>query len=312
MKSERGNSPARKTHTVNNRPFPLELNITRSLGRKLRESLAEDLGCGDVTSERVVPRSMQGRGQIVAKAPGVFCGAPVADYVWRLASRRVRAKWEAGEGEPVLPGFIVAELSGPYSALLIGERTALNFLQRLSGIATLTRDLVEAAGGASGPAICDTRKTTPLWRELERYAVRAGGGFNHRFGLFDMVLIKENHARAAGSLAEAIRKAKVSGSRLRIAAEARNEDEVRQACEGRVGLILLDNMTPAQARRIVRKYRAAGIPFEVSGGVSLSNIKAYARTGVDRISIGALTHSAPALDLSFQLYPSEGPAKGSR
>jgi nicotinate-nucleotide pyrophosphorylase (carboxylating) len=288
---------------VNNPRGKLDLKIGRELDRRLREALAEDIGPGDVTTERIVPRSMQGRGELIAKADGIFCGGPVADRIWNLLSRRVRIAWKTREGGAVEPGQIVMRMEGPYWALLEGERVALNFMQRLSGVATLTRRIVDAAGGRSGPAICDTRKTTPLWRELERYAVRAGGGKNHRFGLFDMVLIKENHARAAGNLTEAVRRAKSSGPRLKIAAEARNEEEVREAIEAGAGLILLDNMKPAEIRRIVRRYRGAGVPFEVSGGVNLANVASFAKTGVERISIGALTHSAPALDLSLQLYP---------
>lgn len=307
MKSVRGRSPARKTCTVNNRPGKLELKIGRDLNRRLREALAEDLGSGDVTTERIVPRKLRGRGELIAKAPGVLCGAPVAERIFRLVSPSVRIRWKVGEGKAVKPGQVIMTMEGPYWALLAGERVALNFLQRLSGVATLTRKIVDAAGGGRAQpgriaSICDTRKTTPLWRELERYAVRAGGGTNHRFGLFDMVLIKENHVRAAGSLTEAVRRAKTAGSRLRIAAEARNEDEVQEAVEARADLILLDNMKPAQVRRIVRRYQGAGIPFEVSGGVNLSNVRSFARTGASRISIGALTHSAPALDLSLQLY----------
>lgn len=281
----------------------LRLAFPSPLLALLRASLAEDLGPGDITTETTVPPRMPGEGRLIAKARGVFCGAPVADRIWRMVGRSVRVDWKVPEGGRVRPGQVVAELSGPYRALLIGERVALNFLQRLSGIATLTALLREAAGGGAKPAICDTRKTTPLWRELERYAVRAGGGVNHRFGLFDMVLIKENHIRAAGGLAEAIRRARAGAAGLKIAAEATSEQEVRAARGEGVDLILLDNMTPAQVRGIVTRYGGRGIPLEVSGGVGLHNIRSYARTGVDRISIGALTHSAPALDLSLQLYP---------
>lgn len=246
------------------------------------------------------------------------------ERVFRSVSPRISIQWSAKEGSRVRPGRTVATIEGPYRALLEGERVALNFLQRLSGIATLTRLMVEAAGGRRGPAICDTRKTTPLWRKLERYAVAVGGGLNHRFGLSDMVLIKENHARAAGSLGEAIRRAQSKGRRngqsvgknpekgvrkrrnVPIAAETRDAAEVAEALAGGVDLILLDNMTPAQVRRILKEFRdVADCPFEVSGGVNLRNIGAYAKTGVDRISIGSLTHSAPALDLSLQLFQTD-------
>ncbi len=289
-------------------PAPI-LRFDPALLRLLRESLKEDAASGDITSMSIVPRSLQGEGRIIAKASGIFCGAPVAERIWGFASPRVQVGWRVAEGQAVRPGQMVAELRGPYRALLLGERVALNFMQRLSGIATLTRKMVEGAktgGGHAPPKICDTRKTTPLWRKLERYAVRMGGGINHRFGLFDMVLIKENHVRAAGDLREAIQRAKAGINRReapKIAAEATNRDEVRQALNERADLILLDNMPPARVKRIVHEFRAEGIPFEVSGGVSLKNIGAYAATGVDRISIGALTHSAPALDLSLQLEP---------
>ena len=287
-----------------NRPHHLEM--TPELFRLLKAALAEDVGSGDATTRAIVPAKLAGRGEIIAKAAGVFCGAPVAEAVWQMAEKRVTVNWLAREGEPVEPGHRVAELEGPMRGLLTGERVALNFLQRMSGGATLTAKFHAAAGGAAGPLICDTRKTTPLWRALERYAVVAGGGFNHRFGLFDMVLIKENHARAAGGLREAIRRARHAEPKLRIAAEARDHDEVRICCEEKADLILLDNFTPARARDAIARFRACEIPFEISGGVSLKNIAAYARAGADRVSIGALTHSAPALDLSVQLYQVDG------
>jgi len=281
-----------------------QLNWTPELERRLRAALAEDVGAGDVTTERTVPARLAGRGEIIAKAPGVLCGAPVAQRVWQLADKRIEMQWLAHDGEVLGPGQKVAQMTGPLRALLTGERVALNFLQHLSGVATLTAKFNEAAGGGEGPLICDTRKTTPLWRVLERYAVAIGGGGNHRFGLFDMVLIKENHARAAGGLGEAIRRAR-QGGKLRVAAEARTAAEVRICCEERADLILLDNFTPVRARTVIERYRPAGIPFELSGGITLRNIGAYARAGADRISIGALTHSAPALDLSVQLYQAE-------
>lgn len=284
-----------------NRTHP-RLEVTAELARLVKAALAEDVGSGDATTQAIVPPNLAGRGEIIAKAKGVLCGACIADHVWRLASRRIKIKWLAHDGDRVEPGRRVAEMTGPMAALLTGERVALNFLQQLSGIATTTAKFHEAAGGSAGPLICDTRKTTPLWRRLERYAVAVGGGCNHRFGLFDMVLIKENHARAAGGLGEAIKRARKHAAGLRVAAEARDANEVRICCEGRVDLILLDNFTPARAKAVIDEFRSTGIPFEISGGVNLRNIAAYARAGADRISIGALTHSAPALDLSVQLY----------
>lgn len=286
---------------ANKRSFP-QLNWTPELNRLLKAALAEDLGPGDVTTERTVPAKLTGRGELIAKAQGVLCGAPVAHKIWQMADKKIEIDWLAHDGEELKPGQLIARMRGRMRGLLIGERVALNFLQHLSGVASQAARFHAAAGGAGGPVICDTRKTTPLWRVLERYAVAIGGGTNHRFGLFDMVLIKENHARAAGGLRDAIRRSRLGKGRFRIAAEARDADEVRICCEERVDLILLDNFTPARARTVIDRFRSAGIPFEISGGVNLRNIAIYAKAGPDRISIGALTHSAPALDMSVQLY----------
>lgn len=283
------------------------LRFTPPLLALLRAALEEDLGTGDITTQWTVGKRSRGRGRLIAKAEGVLCGAPVADRIWRFVSPSVRIRWKAKDGGRTRHGQVLAELEGPYPALLAGERVALNFLQQLSGVATLTRQFVEAAGGGEGPDICDTRKTTPLWRELERYAVRTGGGVNHRFGLFDMVLIKENHARAAGGVGKAVKLAREGRERSRrrvfVATEATTAAEADDAWAAGAELILLDNMTPAQVRRIVHRFEGRGVPLEVSGGITLKNIASYARTGVDRISIGGLTHSAPALDLSLQLAP---------
>lgn len=279
----------------------------RKLVGLIRLALAEDLGTGDVTTEATVPARMRGEAELYAKAAGVFCGAPVAEVVMAAAGRGITCEWLVAEGGRVTPGVLVARFRGPYRALLSGERVALNFLQRLSGIATMTARIVEAAGGESGPAILDTRKTTPLWRVPERYAVRMGGGRNHRFGLSDMVLLKENHIRAAGGIGEAVRRARAHACGLKIGVEARNEAEVAEAMKETPDLILLDNMTPAQVRRITGRYAdRRGAPkteFEISGGVNLRTAARYAAAGADRISIGALTHSAPALDLSLQIAP---------
>lgn len=284
-----------------NRSFS-EIQWPPELTRMVKQALAEDIGTGDVTTNRIVPPRMMGWGELHAKQSGVLCGMRVAERVWRLLDDKVVIKWFAHDGEDIEKGQLVMRLEGRMRSLLLGERVALNFLQRLSGIATLTARFHDAVGGADGPVICDTRKTTPLWRSLERYAVRVGGGVNHRTGLYDMILIKENHVRAAGGLREAIRLARQDKGRLRLAAEARTAQEVEICCEEQVDLILLDNFTPQQARAVIARFRPAGIPFEVSGGVTLKTALAYARTGCDRISIGALTHSAPALDLSLQLY----------
>lgn len=302
-----------ETHAPRSRA---QLELTTELKKLLKAALAEDIGSGDITSQCTVPVRQRGRGELIAKAAGRLCGAPVANHVFSLAHKEIRLDWLHHDGEWVERGQVLARLHGPMRGLLAGERLALNFLQRLSGVATLTSAFHEAAGGAAGPLICDTRKTTPLWRALERYAVRAGGGTNHRFGLFDMVLIKENHARGAGGLRAAIRAAHAACAlppgrrhghhkRIKIAAEARDLAEALICCEEKVDLILLDNFTPAHLRRVVPQLRPYHIPIEISGGVNLKNIAAFARAGADRISIGALTHSAPALDISLQLYPIE-------
>jgi nicotinate-nucleotide pyrophosphorylase (carboxylating) len=284
-----------------------DLRFSVPLVKMLRAAFDEDLGDGDITTRWTVGPRSRGRGRLIAKAEGILCGAPVADRIWKFAGPSIHVDWKVRDGSATKPGQVLAELKGPYPALLAGERVALNFLQQLSGVATLTQRFVSAAGAAKGPDICDTRKTTPLWRELERYAVRVGGGVNHRFGLFDMVLIKENHARAAGGVGPAVRLAiegrKSERRRVKVAAEATTAAEAEQAFEAGAELILLDNMTPAQVRRIVVRFRDRKVPLEVSGGITLKNVAAYARTGVDRISIGSLTHSAPALDLSLQLEP---------
>lgn len=279
-----------------------ELPMTPELKRLINAALREDTGPGDVTTLATVPPKMNGWGQLICKQAGVLCGESVAGAVWRAADKGIEIKWHARDGENVKDGQLLASLEGWMRGLLVGERVALNFLQRLSGVATLTSKFHAAVGGSEGPVICDTRKTTPLWRTLERYAVRVGGGINHRFGLFDMFLIKENHARAAGGLREAIQAARQAKGRLRIAAEARNAGEVAICCDERVDLILLDNFTPPKARAVIDRFRSVGIPFEISGGINLKNALTYARTGCDRISVGALTHSAPALDISLQLY----------
>lgn len=303
------------------KPAPIPFPKSRVELDRLREALAEDLGAGarDVTTAATIPRGRIANGLLIAKADGVFCGAPAAERVWRSLSRGVRLEWRVAEGADVSPGVVVAEMRGDYAALLIGERVALNVLQRLSGVATATRALVSAAeasaraAGLEPPAICDTRKTTPLWRAFERYAVAAGGGLNHRFGLSDMFLLKENHIRAAGGIAPAIAACRAMRLPLHVTCEATDEREAAEAVAAGADMVLLDNLPPARVKAIVRRHRESGVAFEVSGGVNLRNVAAYARTGVHRISTGSITHSAPALDLSLQLHPEEAkPARERR
>lgn len=277
---------------------PRPLLAPDALRRRIRAALEEDLGAaGDVTSQAVFPEDMRARARIVAKAAGVLAGGPVVALVYGELDPAVSVEIEREDGAAVSPGEVVAWFEGRARSLFAGERLALNFLQRLSGIATLTHRYVEAAGGRA--AICDTRKTTPLWRDLEKYAVACGGGTNHRFGLFDMVMLKDTHADGAGGLGEALRRVEPLRPRLKVAAEARTLDEVRQAIEARVDLLMLDNMSEEQLREAVALV-ARRVPIEITGGVTVENVARLAALGVERFSVGALTHSAPALDLSMQ------------
>ena len=269
----------------------------------IRAALREDLGAGDLTSRALVPADAIAQAVIAARRPCVLAGLPVAVEVFRRLDPRLRCESGRRDGDELNAGDIALRLSGLARALLAGERTALNFLQRLSGVATLTRQFVRRVEG-TGVAILDTRKTTPGWRRLEKYAVRCGGGRNHRMGLHDMVLIKDNHRRlwtgggAARSLADAVREARRRWAGRVIEIEVDNERELLDAIEGVPDWILLDNMSARRLRRCVRLARGRA-RLEASGRVRLSNVRAVAATGVDAISIGALTHSAPAADLGM-------------
>lgn len=269
----------------------------------IEQALAEDLGPGDATTEAIVLKDARGEGVILAKAEGVLAGLPIAGEVFRKVDPEIRFIPEAQDGEPVAPGQTVARVSGPLRGILTAERVALNFLCRLSGIATLTSRYVDAVAPYEA-VILDTRKTTPGWRALEKYAVRCGGGRNHRMGLYDMVLIKDNHIAAAGSITEAVRRAqaqaRASGGRLPIEVEVRTLEELEEALALGVERILLDNMDLPTLREAVSRAKGRA-KLEASGGINLENVAAVAATGVDYISVGALTHSAPALDLSLEL-----------
>jgi nicotinate-nucleotide pyrophosphorylase (carboxylating) len=262
-------------------------------------ALLEDLGSGDVTAEAVVPEDAVGRATVIQKAPGVLFGVEVASEVFRQTG--------AGDLEGVAPESEwrdevpaeVARAEGSARGLLAAERTALNLLAHLSGISTLTARFVREIEG-SGARILDTRKTTPGLRALEKAAVAAGGGTNHRMGLYDAILIKENHAALAGGVGEAVRKAREARPDLPVEVECSDLDEVREGAEAGADRLLLDNMSPDELCEAVAAAREAGSPeLEASGGVSLDNVGEIAATGVDFISVGALTHSAPALDLSI-------------
>jgi nicotinate-nucleotide pyrophosphorylase (carboxylating) len=257
-------------------------------------ALAEDVGAGDLTSDALVPPGSRSRARIVQKAPGVISGLAVAEAVFRRVDPELRWHGHAPEGEWREDG-LVAELAGSTASILRGERVALNFLGHLSGVATLTARYVRAVEG-TGARILDTRKTTPLLRALEKAAVVHGGGVNHRFGLFDAILVKENHVAAAGSVAEATRRALAGDASVEV--ECASLSELREALDAGAPRVLLDNMTLDELREAV-EVTAGRAELEASGGVTLQTVRAIAETGVGFISVGALTHSAPALDLSL-------------
>jgi nicotinate-nucleotide pyrophosphorylase (carboxylating) len=264
-------------------------------------ALAEDRGSGDWTSRWVVPARTRASARVVAKADGVLAGLSIASVVFMRLDPKVEFTSAVSDGAEVREGDVVCTIRGPARTILTGERTALNFLQRLSGIATMTRKFVDAIAGTE-TRILDTRKTTPGLRTLEKAAVKAGGGENHRVGLYDMVLIKENHIAIAGGVAEAIKRVHDSNNRgLRVEVEVRNKDELRTALASGCDFVLLDNMDVQSIRECVRvvKQQAPQVKTEASGNMSLDRVRAVAETGVDYISVGALTHSVTALDLSL-------------
>jgi nicotinate-nucleotide pyrophosphorylase (carboxylating) len=265
-------------------------------------ALLEDLGPGDVTAEAVVPADASGRATITQKEPGVLFGVDVAAEVFRqTGAGELEAAAKEAEWRDEVPAA-VATATGPARALLAGERTALNLLCHLSGVATLTARFVGQVQG-TGARILDTRKTTPGLRALEKAAVKAGGGANHRMGLYDAILIKENHAALAGGVGEAVRRAREAMPGLLVEVECRDLDEVREGTEAGADRLLLDNMTPAELQEAVSAARrdGGGPELEASGGVTLENAAEIAASGVDYVSVGALTHSAPALDLSMAI-----------
>jgi len=266
-------------------------------------ALAEDVGDGDRTTAWTVPDGAVGSARIVARADGLLAGRGPAARVFELLDPRARLDWSLDDGDRVTTDSTVARIEGSLAAILTGERTALNFLGRLSGIATLTARYVEAVDG-TGSRVIDTRKTTPAWRSLEKAAVAAGGAQNHRHGLYDMVLIKENHIRAAGGVAAAIRgardRARAEGIELEV--EVTSLTELDEALAEGADRVLLDNMDNATLAACVARTREAEPPrplLEASGGISLETVRSVAATGVDLISVGAITHSAPAFDLSL-------------
>ncbi|HSK18523.1 MAG TPA: carboxylating nicotinate-nucleotide diphosphorylase [Longimicrobiales bacterium] len=264
-------------------------------------ALEEDRGPGDWTTRWTVPARTRAQATIIAKADGVIAGVPPACAVFLRLEPRIQIDVIAGDGDRVRAGEPVLRVRGPARAILTGERVALNFLQRLSGVATLTRQFVDAVEG-TGARILDTRKTTPGWRALEKAAVRAGGGVNHRAGLYDMVLIKENHKAIAGGLAEAVKRVREHNTRdLPVTVEVHSPDELEAALTAGVDRLLFDNFDTATIARMVRRTRELETRplIEASGNMSLQRVPEVAAAGVDFISVGALTHSAPAFDLSL-------------
>ena len=263
-------------------------------------ALAEDVGDGDLTTDATVAPALMARGVFLIKADCVLAGLEVAFETFRQVEPGVRCVARKTDGEACRAGEEIAEIAGTARALLVGERTALNFLQRLSGIATRARRFVEAAGGRI--TILDTRKTTPTLRVLEKYAVRAGGASNHRVGLFDAILIKDNHIRLAGGVPAAVARARAHRPGLAVEIEAETLAQVDEALAAGAETILLDNMPTDRIREAVVKARGRA-RIEISGGVTLERIPELAATGADCVSVGALTHSAPAIDISFEIEP---------
>jgi nicotinate-nucleotide pyrophosphorylase (carboxylating) len=269
----------------------------------VRRALAEDIGAGDVTTNATILPTQRARGVFLAKADFVLAGFDVALEAFRQvdgASGALEVKQAKRDGDACRAGDVVAELVGSARTLLVAERTALNFLQRLSGIATRARQFVDAAGGRI--TVLDTRKTTPTLRSLEKYAVATGGATNHRIGLFDAVLIKDNHVRLAGGVAAAVARMRAAAPGMAIEVEAQTLDEVDDALAAGAEIILADNMSIDDIRETVARVRGRA-KVEISGGVTLERIPALADTGADYVSVGALTHSAPAVDISFEIVP---------
>jgi len=279
--------------------LPFSETLIRAL---VSRALAEDLGSRDLTTRLLFPKAIKAEAVIQVKQEAVLAGLPVAKAVFNKVAPRLKFKPLAQDGDRVKPGTEIAHIVGDGRSLLSAERVALNFLQRLSGVATLTAQFVEAVRGTKA-TILDTRKTTPGLRELEKYAVRMGGGRNHRMNLSDGILIKDNHLALTGSLMSAVQRAKKSAPRgLKVEVEATRLDEVEEALSANADIILLDNMSIPQLQEAVTLIGARALT-EASGGVNLTTVGEIAATGVDFISVGALTHSAPAVDIHLDITP---------
>jgi nicotinate-nucleotide pyrophosphorylase (carboxylating) len=262
-------------------------------------ALREDIGSGDITTNSIVPFGKKASARIIAKENGIICGISIARLVFQSVDRTIEFSEKIKDGKAVKKGDVVAIIKGPARGILTAERSALNFLQRLSGIATFTSKFVRAAG--KKVKVLDTRKTAPGLRILEKYAVKIGGGFNHRIGLFDAVLIKDNHISVAGNLTKAVELAKKKHKWIEV--EAKTLGQVQEAIKAGASRIMLDNMSISDIKKASQLIRASknNIEIEVSGGITIKNIRNIAGTGIDYISIGAITHSAPALDISLKV-----------
>ncbi|BCU07188.1 carboxylating nicotinate-nucleotide diphosphorylase [Allochromatium tepidum] len=277
---------------IRDRPDPALIEF------QARAALAEDVGEGDLTAS-LLPADRLARAELITRESAVLCGAPWFEAIFRVLDPEIRIQWDADDGEPITPGQRLCVLDGPVRALLTGERTAMNYLQTLSGTATLTRRYVEAVAGLP-VRVLDTRKTLPGLRLQQKYAVRCGGGHNHRIGLFDAILIKENHILAAGSIQAALEAARPLHPGVPVEIEVESLDELEIALDAGAPVVLLDNFAPDALRRAVA-VTAGRAQLEASGGIDLETIRAVAETGVDRISVGALTKDVRAVDLSMRV-----------
>lgn len=268
----------------------------------IRRALEEDLGSGDLTTNATIDRDLKGRASLLARETLVLAGLPVFIKVFRMLSVEIISEDYFEDGQVVQEGEKICQITGPANAILKGERTALNFLQRMSGIATLTKTYVDKVG-LQKVRLVDTRKTAPGLRLFDKYAVRLGGGFNHRIGLYDGVLIKDNHISAAGSITNAVdlAKRKVPHT-IKVEVEVEDLEALEEAIQAGADVVLLDNMSPHRLKEAVRLSNGR-VPLEASGGINLKNIEQIAKTGVDIISVGALTHSAKAVDISLEMIP---------
>ncbi len=275
------------------------LNL-HALDSLIEFAFEEDIGIGDITTEATVPSTQMGIGTLLAKSEGIIAGIPVAERVFYKLDGKLKFRSLVNDGDVVTAGMSIAEVQGSAKTILTGERIALNFLQRLSGVATLTSQFVKAVG-ENDVKIVDTRKTTPGWRSLQKYAVRVGGGHNHRFGLYDGVLIKDNHIVAADGIYNAVKRARLAAPHTtKIEVEVETIDQVNEALEAKADILLLDNMSPDTMRDVVKLIDRRAIT-EASGGITLEDVQDVASTGVDIISVGALTHSAMPMDISLNL-----------